>query len=114
VTSAVEQSEQFIMAVNILIQDSQDENPLICALAIRTMTCIRVGSVAEHFVIPLKKHLKDKSSYIRKTVSLGIAKLYSIIPGQLKPIIHPGGQLHPLQKPLENLVSFYPLFFALV
>jgi hypothetical protein len=44
------------------------------------MTRIRVESVAEHLVIPLKKRLKDKSPYVRKTVSLAIAKLYSIIP----------------------------------
>jgi hypothetical protein len=68
------------MAVNTLIQDSQDENPLIRALAIRTMTRIRVESVAEHLVIPLKKRLKDPAPYVRKTVALAIAKLYSIIP----------------------------------
>jgi AP-1 complex subunit beta-1 len=39
---SLEQSELSIMAVNTLIQDSQDENALVRALAIRTMTRIRV------------------------------------------------------------------------
>jgi vesicle coat complex subunit len=72
--------EQAIMAVNTFIQDSQDPNPLVRSLAVRTMCRIRLESVAEHMVIPLKKCLHDPDPYVRKTVAFGIAKLYDIIP----------------------------------
>jgi vesicle coat complex subunit len=72
--------EQAIMAVNTFVQDSQDPNPLIRALAVRNMCRIRLESVAEHMVIPLKCCLKDPDPYVRKTVAFGIAKLYEIIP----------------------------------
>ena len=42
-------------------QDSQDPNPLVRALAIRTMGQIRVESIAEHLVQPLQKTMKVSS-----------------------------------------------------
>lgn len=75
-----QEPEQAIMAVNTFIQDSQDNNPLVRALAVRTMCRIRLESVAEYMVAPLKKCLKDDSPYVRKTAVLGVAKLYDIIP----------------------------------
>ena len=77
---ATREPEQAIMAVNTFIQDSQHENPLVRAMAIRTMSRIRIESVAENLVIPLKKRFDDESPYVRKTVALAVAKLYSIIP----------------------------------
>lgn len=80
VTYSIQESEQSIMAVNTFIQDSQDANPLVRALAIRTMSRIRIESVAENLVVPLKKCLKDKDPYVRKTAALSVSKLYDIIP----------------------------------
>ena len=68
------------MAVNSFIQDSQDYNPLIRALAVRTMCRIRLESVAEHMIIPLRKCLQDRDPYVRKTAAFGVAKLYDVIP----------------------------------
>ena len=42
VTYSSQEPEQAIMAVNTFIQDSQDGNPLIRALAVRTMCRIRL------------------------------------------------------------------------
>ena len=72
--------EQAIMAVNTFIQDSQDPNPLIRALAVRTMCRIRLESVAEYMIIPLKKALSDSDPYVRKTAAFGVAKLYDVVP----------------------------------
>ena len=41
-----------------ITQDSQDPNPLIRALAVRTMGCIRVDKITEYLCDPLQRCLK--------------------------------------------------------
>lgn len=48
-----------ILAVNTFVKDANDPNPLIRALSIRTMGCIRVDRITEYLCVPLKKCLKD-------------------------------------------------------
>ena len=72
--------EQAIMAVQTFINDSQDSNPLVRALAVRTMCRIKLENVAEHMLAPLKKALSDSDPYVRKTAAFGVAKLYDFVP----------------------------------
>jgi hypothetical protein len=46
------------MGAHSIAQDSDDPNPLIRALAIRTMTCIRVEKMCDYIGDLLKKALK--------------------------------------------------------
>lgn len=46
-----------------LLQDTQDPNPLIRALAVRTMGCIRVDKITEYLCDPLQRCLKVRWSY---------------------------------------------------
>ncbi|KAF2271367.1 Adaptor protein complex beta subunit [Westerdykella ornata] len=69
-----------ILAVNTFVQDSEDPNPLIRALAIRTMGCIRVDKMVDYMEEPLRKTLKDESPYVRKTAALCVAKLFDLNP----------------------------------
>ncbi|KAK8881851.1 hypothetical protein M9Y10_044487 [Tritrichomonas musculus] len=80
VTYSLEESEQSIMVVNTFIQDMEDPNPLIQALAIRTMSRIKIDTVAESMIIPLKKVLQDRDPYVRKTAALAVSKLFEVIP----------------------------------
>lgn len=48
------QPDLAIMAVNTFVKDSQDPNPLIRALAVRTMGCIRVDKIVEYLCDPLQ------------------------------------------------------------
>lgn len=41
-----------------ILQDAQDPNPLIRALAVRTMGCIRVDKITEYLCEPLRHCLK--------------------------------------------------------
>ena len=77
---AEQEPEQAIMAVNTFVQDSQDSNPIIRALAVRTMCRIKLESVAEHMIIPLKRCLSDPDPFVKKTAAFGVAKLYDVIP----------------------------------
>lgn len=77
---STQEPEQAIMAVNTFIQDSQDMNPFIRALAVRNMCRIHLENVAENMIIPLRQCLKDSDPYVRKTAAFGVSKLYDIIP----------------------------------
>ncbi|KAF2772595.1 Adaptor protein complex beta subunit [Teratosphaeria nubilosa] len=69
-----------ILAVNTFVQDSEDPNPLVRALAIRTMGCIRVDKMVDYMEEPLRKTLKDESPYVRKTAALCVGKLFDLNP----------------------------------
>jgi vesicle coat complex subunit len=75
-----QEQEQAIMCVNLFVNDCIDQNPLVRALAVRTMCRIRLETVAEYIVVPLKQCLRDADPYVRKTASFGVAKLFGIIP----------------------------------
>lgn len=62
------------------MQDSEDPNPLIRALAIRTMGCIRVDKMVDYMEEPLRKTLRDESPYVRKTAAICVAKLFDLNP----------------------------------
>lgn len=70
-----------ILAVNTFVQDSEDPNPLIRALAIRTMGCVRVDKMVDYMAEPLRKTLSDESPYTRKTAAIAVAKLFDLNPG---------------------------------
>ncbi|KAK6455707.1 beta-adaptin [Scheffersomyces xylosifermentans] len=72
--------ELCILAVNTFVQDTEDPNPLIRALAIRTMGCIRVARMVDYMEIPLSRTLKDDNPYVRKTAALCVAKLFDLNP----------------------------------
>ncbi|KAL9114646.1 MAG: hypothetical protein Q9227_001324 [Pyrenula ochraceoflavens] len=72
--------ELCILAVNTFVQDSEDPNPLIRALAIRTMGCIRVDKMVDYMEEPLRKTLRDESPYVRKTAAICVAKLFDLNP----------------------------------
>ncbi|KAL7060510.1 hypothetical protein AAHC03_09914 [Spirometra sp. Aus1] len=74
------QPDTAIMAVNTFVKDCDDPNPLIRALAVRTMGCIRVEKITAYHCDPLRKCLKDEDPYVRKTAAICVAKLYDIDP----------------------------------
>jgi len=75
---AKSQPDMAIMAVNTFVKDCDDPNPLIRALAVRTMGCIRVDKITEYLCEPLRKCLKDEDPYVRKTAAVSVAKLHDI------------------------------------
>ncbi|KAK6102573.1 Adaptin N terminal region family protein [Brugia pahangi] len=75
---AKSQPDLAIMAVNTFVKDCEDPNPLIRALAVRTMGCIRVDKITEYLCEPLRKCMKDEDPYVRKTAAVCVAKLHDI------------------------------------
>ncbi|KAG8909789.1 beta-adaptin [Tulasnella sp. 408] len=74
------QPELVILAVNTFVKDSEDPNPLVRALAIRTMGCLRAEKIIDYLCDPLAKCLKDENPYVRKTAAVCVAKLYDLKP----------------------------------
>lgn len=57
------QPQATLLAVNTFQKDAQDDNPLIRALAVRTMGCIRVDKITEYLCDPLQKTLHVRMIY---------------------------------------------------
>lgn len=72
--------ELIILAVNTFVRDCDDPNPLIRALALRTMACIRVQKIVEYLIMPLGKCIDDVDPYVRKTAAICVAKFYDMDP----------------------------------
>ncbi|TRM58635.1 adaptin N terminal region-domain-containing protein [Schizophyllum amplum] len=62
------------------LQDCNDRNPLIRALAIRTMSYIPLPVVIDALTENLRHCLKDRDPYVRKTAAICVAKLYACDP----------------------------------
>mmetsp|Transcript_18642 Transcript_18642/g.33698 ORF Transcript_18642/g.33698 Transcript_18642/m.33698 type:complete len:873 (+) Transcript_18642:16-2634(+) len=78
---AKSQPELAFMAVNSFRKDArQRTNPLLRALAVRTMGYIRVERISEYICEPLSDALRDDDPYVRKTAAICVAKLYEIAP----------------------------------
>lgn len=69
--------EEIAHAVPGFLSDCNDRNPLIRALAIRTMSSIPVWSIIQALIPPLSHALQDSDPYVRKTAALAVAKLYA-------------------------------------
>ncbi|TFK29899.1 adaptor protein complex AP-1 [Coprinopsis marcescibilis] len=72
--------EQINMVIPFFLQDVNDRNPLIRALAIRTMSYIPIPVVTEALTENLRHCLRDRDPYVRKTAAICVAKLYAADP----------------------------------
>ena len=88
-----------ILAVNSFLLDANDvESPIIRALAIRTMGCIRVEEIVSYLCETLKNGLNDSDAYVKKTSCICVAKLYSTCPELVKD----NGLIEQLQNMLDD------------
>lgn len=63
-----------------MLKDCNDRNPLIRALAIRTMSYIPIPVVTESLSDQLRHCLKDRDPFVRKTAAICVAKIYTADP----------------------------------
>lgn len=61
-------------------KDASDPNPLVRALSIRTMGCLRAEKIIDYLSDPLSAGLQDDNPYVRKTAALCVAKMYDLKP----------------------------------
>ncbi|CCH59726.1 hypothetical protein TBLA_0B09110 [Henningerozyma blattae CBS 6284] len=70
--------ELCILAVNTFVTDSEDPNPLIRCMAVRTMSMIRVDKILDYLETPLRRTLQDDNPYVRKTAVICVAKVFQL------------------------------------
>lgn len=104
------QPELTLLAVNTFVKDASDANPLIRALAVRTMGCIRVDRITEYLCEPLSRALRDEDPYVRKTAAVCVAKLYDIARTSSRPLCF--CNLAAFRKPGSSNAIFFIVFLA--
>ncbi|KZT26243.1 Adaptor protein complex beta subunit [Neolentinus lepideus HHB14362 ss-1] len=72
--------DQIHIVIPRFLEDCNDRNPLIRALAIRTMSYIPIPVVTEALTEQLRHCLKDRDPYVRKTAAICVAKVYTADP----------------------------------
>ncbi|KAF3660803.1 hypothetical protein FXO38_12030 [Capsicum annuum] len=96
------QPDLAILAINTFVKDSQDPNPLISDLAVRTMGCIRVDKITEYLCDPLQHCLKDDDPYVPKYVVLAKKPVISDDSKKLNPTL--------LDKLLPNIYTLSSVY----
>ncbi|KAH0582421.1 hypothetical protein H2248_010364 [Termitomyces sp. 'cryptogamus'] len=96
--------ELVILAVYTFVKDTDDPNPLVRALPIRNMGCLRAEKIIDHLCGPLQKCLRDENPYVRKTAALCVAKLYDL---KSELVIENGflDQLHEMMADSNPMIS---------
>jgi vesicle coat complex subunit len=64
------------LALRHLLRDLESPNPLLRALALRTISTVHVKEYVESLVQPIQQLLQDPDPYVRKTAAIGVAKLH--------------------------------------
>ncbi|PGH21410.1 hypothetical protein AJ80_03327 [Polytolypa hystricis UAMH7299] len=90
--------EVALKALPMLINDMDDTNPLVRALALRTISYIHVREFVEGTVQPLKRLLSDPDPYVRKTAAICVAKLYD----HDKKLVEPSDLIDRLNRLLKD------------
>ena len=105
------QSLSLSHALFLSYQDADDPNPLVRALAIRTMSCLRAEKIIDYLSDPLQKCLRDDNPYVRKTAAICVAKLYEMKP---ELAVDNGfvGALRDMVGDSNPMVSIYAAFSA--
>ena len=68
------------MAFNRVARDVSNANPLVRALALRTLTSVRAESMAEGMVEPVRIGMHDQDPFVRKIAALSVAKVFDLSP----------------------------------
>ncbi|TPX41005.1 hypothetical protein SeMB42_g02916 [Synchytrium endobioticum] len=87
-----------LLVVNSFTKDLADANPLIRALAIRTMGYIQVDRIMDSLCALLRACLNDRDPYVCKTAAMCVAKLYAYD----KSLVESEGFLDPLRGLLNH------------
>jgi len=81
---AATNAELTLLVINTLQKDCRDDDPMIRGLALRSLCSLRLTSIIEYVMVPLKSSLSDTSAYVRKTGIMGILKVYHLSPERVR------------------------------
>lgn len=76
-----------LLSINTIQKSLSDANPQVRALALKTMSGIRVPVISQIVSLAIKKGVVDMSPYVRKAAALAIPKCYRLDPSQSPQLI---------------------------
>ncbi|OAA49045.1 AP-3 adaptor complex subunit beta [Beauveria brongniartii RCEF 3172] len=79
---AEQEPDLALLSINTIQKSLSDTNPQVRALALKTMSGIRVPVISQIVSLAIKKGVVDMSPVVRKAAALAIPKCYRLDPGQ--------------------------------
>jgi len=76
-----------LLSINTIQKSLSDGNPQVRALALKTMSGIRVPVISQIVSLAIKKGLGDMSPFVRKAAALAIPKCYRLDPNTLPQLL---------------------------
>ncbi|KAF2428283.1 ARM repeat-containing protein [Tothia fuscella] len=83
VQHAEEAPDTALLSINTIQKSLSDSNPQLRALALRTMSSIRVPVISQIVALGIKRGVGDMSPYVRKAAALAIPKCYRLDPSTM-------------------------------
>ncbi|CAK7213445.1 AP-3 complex subunit beta [Sporothrix eucalyptigena] len=84
---AEQEPDMALLSINTIQKSLSDANPQVRALALRTMSGIRVPVISQIVSLAIKKGAADMSPYVRRAAALAIPKCYRLDPSQLPQLV---------------------------
>ena len=84
---AEQEPDLALLSINTIQKSLSDGNPQVRALALKTMSGIRVPVISQIVSLAIKKGLADMSPYVRKAAALAIPKCYRLDPNTLPQLL---------------------------
>jgi len=76
-------SDVSILAVNTLVTDMRDPNPVVRRLAIRTLAGIHLPELAEHAIGAVNLGLKDTDAVVRRAAVIACVQIFQTAPSSI-------------------------------
>lgn len=77
---AEQEPDLALLSINTIQKSLSDTNPQVRAMALKTMSNIRVPVISQIVSLAIKKGVADMSPYVRKAAALAIPKCYRLDP----------------------------------
>lgn len=84
---AEQEPDLALLSINTIQKSLSDANPQVRALALKTMSGIRVPVISQIVSLAIKKGVVDLSPHVRKAAALSIPKCYRLDPSQSPQLI---------------------------
>ncbi|OTA93727.1 hypothetical protein M434DRAFT_287786 [Hypoxylon sp. CO27-5] len=84
---AEQEPDMALLSINTIQKSLSDSNPQVRALALRTMSGIRVPVISQIVSLAIKKGAVDMSPHVRKAAALAIPKCYRLEPNTLPQLL---------------------------
>ncbi|KAI8181145.1 AP-3 complex subunit beta-2 [Colletotrichum sp. SAR 10_65] len=84
---AEQEPDLALLSINTIQKSLSDTNPQVRALALKTMSGIRVPVISQIVSLAIKKGVADMSPFVRRAAALSIPKCYRLDPTQLPQLL---------------------------